>query len=71
MDELDTIDAAEIRRVVQRALDARPEDGFTAVSLARRLDLPVTAVRRALVELASLGLAVADDDEFASALQLD
>lgn len=72
MEVLDTIDRPDdVRALVQRTLARRPEDGFTAVSLARTLALPVAAVRKALLELSQMGLAVAVDDEFVSALQPD
>lgn len=67
----DTIDRAGVRALVHRAVLRRPQDGFTAVSLARALALPVAAVREALLDLARAGLVVAEDDEFVSAQPLD
>jgi DNA-binding IclR family transcriptional regulator len=60
-----------IRRLILRTIERRPEDGFTATSLASSLGLPVTRVAFALDELTRSGLVLRDDDEYVSALQLD
>jgi predicted ArsR family transcriptional regulator len=60
------IEYGETRARVVHAIETRPEDGFTARSLAAILGLPTFEVRNALDELTADGFVVWSDGEYAS-----
>lgn len=66
-----TTDTPDPRRLVLRALDRQPQEGFTPERLAGSMGLPVSTVIAALAELTSTGLVRVDDGEYLSTLQLD
>jgi hypothetical protein len=65
----DWIEYEGARVRVVHAIETRPEDGFTARSLAAILGFPTFEVRRALDELTADGILACIDGEYVSALR--